>query len=115
MTQQQEERECQAPVSAGRNGTCSLLLAVAATVMLGCPWLPSAVPNWIRFFPVYLVVPLGICAVVSGLGALRDMRGQIAAARGRARTGVALGSVAIAVPTVTVVGGLVVLQVFTYR
>ncbi|ORT61981.1 hypothetical protein BKD26_01860 [Streptomyces sp. CB03238] len=63
--------------------------------MFGCPWLPPATPNWLQYFPIYLIVPVAICAVVSGVGALRDMRGQEAADRRRARAGVALGSAAI--------------------
>ncbi|MFD5057797.1 hypothetical protein [Streptomyces sp. NPDC058394] len=71
--------------------------------MFSCPWLPSVLPNRIRYFPVYLIVPVGICAVVSGVGALRDMRGQEAADRRRARAGILLGSVAIIVPVAVVV------------
>lgn len=67
--------EPQVTAPQGRTGTCSLLLGVGAVAMFGCPWLPSAVSSWIRIFPVYLIVPVGICAVVSGVGALRDMRG----------------------------------------
>ncbi|QNE79237.1 hypothetical protein F0344_14595 [Streptomyces finlayi] len=70
--------------------------------MFGCPWLPSAVSPWIRSFPVYLIVPVGICAVVSGVDALRDMRGKDRADRHRARAGIILGSVAIVVPVAVV-------------
>ncbi|MFI5770462.1 hypothetical protein ACIA74_18270 [Streptomyces sp. NPDC051658] len=86
----------------GRNGTCSLLLGIGGAAASGCPLLPSVVSSWIRFFPVYLVVPLGICAVVSGVGALRDMRGPAGADRLRARAGVVLGSMAIVVPVAVV-------------
>ncbi|WP_234432955.1 hypothetical protein [Streptomyces sp. NRRL S-1824] len=91
---------CRPQVAAARRrtGACSLLLGVAAVAMFGCPWLPSVFPNWIRYFPVYLIVPVGICAVVSGVGALRDMRGQEAADRRRARAGILLGLVASTVP-----------------
>ncbi len=70
--------------------------------MFGCPWLPSAFSFWIRFFPVYLIVPVGICAIVSGVGALRAMRGEAAADRRCALAGTALGSVAVAVPAALV-------------
>lgn len=94
--------ESQVTAPQGRTGTCSLLLGVGALAMFGCPWLPSAVSPWIRFFPVYLIVPVGICAVVSGVGVLRDMRGEERTDSHRARAGIALGSVAIIVPVAVV-------------
>ena len=91
-------------------GTASLLLGALGVAMLGCPWLPSAVSPWTRFFPVYLIVPVGICAVVSGVGALRDMRGEVAVDRWRAWVGTGLGAVAIVVPVGVVVWACAVLS-----
>lgn len=85
-----------------QQGTGSLLLGFLAAAMFGCPWLPSAVPPWIRFFPVYLIVPVGICAIVSGVSALRAMPGEGTADRRRAWAGIVLGSVAVAVPVALV-------------
>ncbi|WP_392674596.1 hypothetical protein [Streptomyces sp. LN785] len=90
--------EPEVTVAQGRSGTCSLLLGLLAVAMIGCPLLPAAIAPWIRYFPVYLVVPLGICAVVSGVGALRDMREQEEPDRRRALAGIVLGSVAVTVP-----------------
>ncbi|MEU5241629.1 hypothetical protein ACH4UR_35555 [Streptomyces lydicus] len=78
-------------------GTGSLALGVAAVAVYGSPVL-AFLPRWIRFVPVYLGVPLGICAIVLGVGVLWGMRGDEGADRRRARAGVALGTVAIAVP-----------------
>ncbi|TVL90397.1 hypothetical protein CD790_22220 [Streptomyces sp. SAJ15] len=71
---------------------------------MGCPFLPeSIVSPQVRFFPIYFIVPLGICAVVSGAFALRRMRGHEGASRGRARAGITLGSVALVVALTFVV------------
>ncbi|MEU6881421.1 hypothetical protein [Streptomyces sp. NPDC046712] len=78
--------------------------------MGGLPWLPEAVPPWLRFFPVYLIVPVGICALVSGIGVLRATRGTGAAARRRAWAGTVLGAVAVVVPVGVVVWAFVVLS-----
>ncbi|MFB6619335.1 hypothetical protein ACFCV9_34790 [Streptomyces sp. NPDC056367] len=94
-----------------RTGTFSLTAGALAMAMGGCPWLPAAVfPEWLRYFPLYLIVPMGICALVSGIGALRDMRGLPDPARGRARAGIALGAVAVIVPVGVVVWGIWVLN-----
>ncbi|MFD6914319.1 hypothetical protein [Streptomyces virginiae] len=79
-------------------GTAALALGATAVAMLGCPFLPEQLPPWIRFFPLYLVLPVAIMALVCGLPDLRAMRGDEVAPRGRARIGVALGTVAILVP-----------------
>lgn len=69
-----------------------------AVMMLCCPWLPDPVPTRIRYFPLYLVVPTGICAALSGSVTLRSMRGVADADRPRARAGILLGTVAVIVP-----------------
>ena len=92
------------------DGSMSLFLGAAAVAMIGCPWLPETVWNWLRFFPLYLVVPTGICAVVSGAGALRDMRGVEGADRRRARAGLTLGTVAVVVPLAVIVWALWVMR-----
>ncbi|MFE6775113.1 hypothetical protein [Streptomyces sp. NPDC057702] len=79
-------------------GTASLVLGAAAVAMMGCPWLPATASVWVRIVPVYFVLPLGICALVSGTGALACLRTREGAGRGRARVGTALGAVAIAAP-----------------
>lgn len=100
------------PSPRARTGTFSLSAGALAVTMGGCPWLPAAVfPVWLRYFPLYLIMPLGICALVSGIGALRDMRGWPTPARGRAWAGIALGAVAIIVPVGVVVWGLWVLSI----
>ncbi|MEV8319914.1 hypothetical protein AB0Q95_37725 [Streptomyces sp. NPDC059900] len=96
--------------SAGRRpGTVPLVLGAVAVVLLGCPLLPEAVPPWIRFAPVYAVVPLGVCAIVFGVSDLFGMRGDGAADRRRARAGVVLGTVAILVPLGSVLWAISVL------
>ncbi|MFE0173326.1 hypothetical protein ACFWZ2_13485 [Streptomyces sp. NPDC059002] len=79
-------------------GTTSLALGAAAVAMIICPLLPVPVPTWVRFLPVYFIVPAGIGAVASGLVALRRMRTQKGADPFRARAGVMLGTVAIVLP-----------------
>ncbi|MEU9164502.1 hypothetical protein AB0D29_30050 [Streptomyces sp. NPDC048424] len=80
------------PRSTGRG---SLLLGIAAVGSIGCPFLPEAVPSLIRFVPLYLVLPLGICAIVWGLPDLwRSRRDGVPAPAG-ARIGVPLGAVAL--------------------
>ncbi|QKW54983.1 hypothetical protein HUT08_34650 [Streptomyces buecherae] len=69
---------------------------------MGCPLLPAAASAWVRVVPAYFVLPAGICAVVSGTGALARMRDQAAADRHRARAGVTLGVLAIVVPLVAI-------------
>ncbi|MET9963024.1 hypothetical protein ABZ128_28825 [Streptomyces sp. NPDC006326] len=100
------------PGPRARTGTFSLFAGALAVAMGGFPWLPAAVfPVWLRYFPLYLTVPMGICALVSGIGALRDIRGQLDPARGRARAGIALGAVAATVPVGVVVWGFWVLSI----
>ncbi|MFG2576345.1 hypothetical protein [Streptomyces sp. NPDC048481] len=60
-------------------------------------------PNGVRFVPVYFIVPVGIGAIVSGLVALRRALGQEAADLSRARTGVALGTTAVALTLAVIV------------
>ena len=92
----------EARASRKARGTASLVLGVLAVVMIACPWLPSSVSPWIRFFPVYLFVPTVIGALIFGGVALRRMRGDEDADRRRAWAGVTLGLVAIALALATV-------------
>ncbi|MEN2420546.1 hypothetical protein AABB02_20925 [Streptomyces rimosus] len=78
-------------------GRGALALGVSSVAVYGTPALVF-LPLWIRFFPVYLGVPLGICAIVFGVSVLWGMRGDKGADRRRARAGVALGTLALAVP-----------------
>ncbi|WP_329124070.1 hypothetical protein [Streptomyces sp. NBC_01353] len=91
-------------------GVGSLLLGFGAVAMGGCPWLPEALPPPVRYFPLYLVVPAGICAIVSGINVLRVKSGVAAPARRRAWAGTALGAVAVVVPVGVVVWALAVLS-----
>lgn len=86
-----------------KQGTTSLVLGAAAIAMMMCPFLPASVSNWVRFFPVYFVVPAGIGAVVSGCVALRRARGQETADPSRARVGVALGTTAVVLTLAVIV------------
>ncbi|WP_404962224.1 hypothetical protein [Streptomyces sp. 147326] len=81
-------------------GTGSLLLGIAGVVTFGCPFLPEALPPLMRYFPLYLTLPLGICAVVWGLPDVWRSRREGVPGPVRARVGVSLGTVAIAVPLV---------------
>ncbi|MEV7174079.1 hypothetical protein AB0O18_30835 [Streptomyces sp. NPDC093224] len=94
-----------------RTGAFALSLGVLAVVSGLCPWLPEAFPPAVRFFPLYLTVPLGICALVAGIGALRDARRVPEAGRGRARAAIVLGAVAAVVPVAVVVWGVSVLSI----
>ncbi|MFF8791116.1 hypothetical protein [Streptomyces sp. NPDC015125] len=89
-------------VAHGETGTVSLVLGVAAVAMYGSPFL-FFLPSWIRFLPLYLTVPMGICAIVFGACVLYRMRGDEKADRRRARAGFALGTVPLAVPIVLLV------------
>ncbi|MFI8342224.1 hypothetical protein ACIF8W_19465 [Streptomyces sp. NPDC085639] len=83
------------------SGLVPLVLGAAAVAMIGCPFLPEGLPAWLRFGPVHLVLPVAILAVVLGLLDLRHLRGpqeDEGVARRRARLGVALGTVATALP-----------------
>ncbi|MEJ8653602.1 hypothetical protein WKI65_37560 [Streptomyces sp. MS1.AVA.3] len=91
-----------AQVSYRETGAVSLALGVAAVAMYGSPFLFFLHP-WIRTFPLYFTVPLGICAIVFGACVLYRMRGDEGADRRRARAGVALGTVALAVPVALLV------------
>lgn len=86
-----------------RPGFGSLLLGVSATALLCCPWLPSAVAQWIRFLPLYFTVPVGICAIISGVGTLHALWEDETADRRYAWAGVAFGSVGVGVPAAFVV------------
>ncbi|MFG2095554.1 DUF4190 domain-containing protein [Streptomyces sp. NPDC048612] len=96
--------ECpeEAPAGRAETGMVSLVMGSAAIALYGSPFL-HFLPPWLRYFPVYLTVPLGICAIVFGFTVLYRMRGDEGANRGRARAGVALGTVALAVPVTLVV------------
>ncbi|MEV0495367.1 hypothetical protein AB0I23_38105 [Streptomyces atratus] len=82
--------------------------------MFGCPWLPAAFSPWFRFLPVYFIVPVGVCAIVSGMGDLRAMREEESADRRRARAGIMLGSAAVAVPVAVVIWACWVLRTQTH-
>ncbi|MEU6311949.1 hypothetical protein [Streptomyces sp. NPDC047014] len=103
------EPDLKVPARAPRTGALALLLGILAVAMGACPWLPESFPPGVRFFPLYLVVPVGICAVVAGFGALRDLRRVPEAGRGRARAAIALGAVAVVVPVGLAVWGISVL------
>ncbi|MEU3670189.1 hypothetical protein [Streptomyces virginiae] len=81
-------------------GTGSLVLGVLAAAAFGCPFLPEALPPLARYFPLYLVLPLGICAVVWGLPDLWRAWGTEDSSPVRARTGVLLGALAVLAPLV---------------
>lgn len=91
--EQQEE-----PPNGG--GTGSLVLGVTAVVAFGCPFLPEALPPLVRYLPLYLVLPLGICAVVWGLPDLWRTWGTDDSSPVRARIGVLLGTLAVLGPLV---------------
>ncbi|MFG3497822.1 hypothetical protein [Streptomyces sp. NPDC047928] len=101
--------EVAAPPRAGR---FSLGLGIAAVVLLCCPLLPSTVTNWVRFLPVYFIVPMGIWAVASGMVALGALRGEEGADRRAARAGIALGAVAVVVPLGVVLWALWALRAY---
>ncbi|MGW7247189.1 hypothetical protein [Streptomyces decoyicus] len=92
----------EARVSHGETGTVSLALGVAAVAMYGSPLL-TFLPPLVRYLPVYLTVPLGICAIVFGGCVLYRMRGDERADRRRARAGIVLGTVTLAFPLILVV------------
>lgn len=71
--------------------------------MMVWPLLPVPVPTWARLLPVYLIVPVGIAAIVAGIVALRRMRDREGADPFRARAGVTLGAVAIVLPLAVIV------------
>ncbi|WP_330239965.1 hypothetical protein [Streptomyces sp. NBC_00525] len=79
------------------SGTSSLVLGVAAVTAYGSPFL-TFLPPLIRSIPVYLGMPLGICAIVFGVSALWGMRHDKEADRRRAWAGIALGTVAFTAP-----------------
>ncbi|WJY36158.1 hypothetical protein QT196_02145 [Streptomyces sp. P9-2B-2] len=97
-----DERPEEAQVGHGDSGMVSLVLGSAALALYGSPLL-HFLPPWVRYLPVYLTVPLGICAMVFGFTVLHRMRGDQGANRRRARAGVALGTVALAIPVIVVV------------
>ncbi|MFD7504267.1 hypothetical protein [Streptomyces sp. NPDC059850] len=85
-------------------GKTSWVLSIAAVVLLIGPWLlPSTIPQRIRFFPFPFFAPMAIAAVVSGVNALRDMRGSERGNRCWAWAGITLGSVTILVPSIVIV------------
>ncbi|WP_246586186.1 hypothetical protein [Streptomyces yatensis] len=96
-TQPRDLLEDEAPLPHS-TGNTSLVLGLVAVMMLGCPWLPDPVPGWMRYLPLYLVLPTGIWAALEGAVTLRSMRGQADADRRRARAGILLGTIAIIVP-----------------
>ncbi|MFD9483687.1 hypothetical protein ACFWBX_06710 [Streptomyces sp. NPDC059991] len=112
MSIEQQTPTPSAQVTVGREwtGTASMVLGMVAVALFGCPWLPGSVPSQLRYLPLYLTVPLGICAIVHGIGDLHHLRGEAGADRRRARAGVALGLVAVAVPPALVVWACVALS-----
>ncbi|WP_329181995.1 hypothetical protein OG754_39810 (plasmid) [Streptomyces decoyicus] len=105
-----DERAEETQVSHQETGTTSLVLGVAAVAMYGSPLLLFFLPPLIRYFPVYLTVPTGICAIVFGASVLYRMRGDERADRRRARAGIALGTVTLAVPVTLLVALELALQ-----
>ncbi|MFJ8563526.1 hypothetical protein [Streptomyces sp. NPDC093514] len=98
---QEQEQEQEQETGPRPRGLVPLVLGAAAVAMIGCLFLPEGVPAWLRFGPVYLVLPVAILAVVLGLLDLRHLRGpqeDEGVARRRARIGVALGTLATALP-----------------
>lgn len=91
-------------------GTVPLALGIAAIVLLCCPALPESVPMWFRIVPGYLVVPVGVCAVVSGAVSLRRARRDATTGRLRAHSAIALGALAVAIPVTLVALALVSLS-----
>lgn len=93
MSTEQQTPTPSARVTVGQEwtGTASMVLGMAAVALFGCPWLPGSVPSQLRYFPLYLTVPLGICAIVHGIADLHHLRGEAGVDRRRARAGVALG------------------------
>ena len=106
MSFEQQTPTTSAPVTAEAQewtGTTSLVMGMVALAFFGCPWLPHAIPPLLRHFPLYLIVPLGIAAIVYGTEDLRHLRGEEGVDRRRARAGVALGLTAVAVPLAFIV------------
>ncbi|MGW0902929.1 hypothetical protein [Streptomyces sp. NPDC002853] len=97
-------------------GTASLVLgAVAAAMMVSPLLLIPPIPTWARLLPLYLLLPVGLSAVVTGTVALRRMRDQAGADRYRARAGVTLGTAAILIPLTVITWAIWALsQVQTY-
>ncbi|MFD7337483.1 hypothetical protein ACFV98_15940 [Streptomyces violascens] len=91
-------------------GSVSLALGVLAVALFGSPWLPTALPPAVRYFPLYLTVPVGICAIVDGINSLLPVRGLDGVPRWRARTGIALGALAVTIPVVVVTIGCLMLS-----
>ncbi|MFE5480894.1 hypothetical protein [Streptomyces sp. NPDC056527] len=106
--------ESDAMPAAQVTGVGSLLLGLGAVAMGGFPWLPEAVPPMVRYFPLYLIIPIGICAIVAGINVLRVRGGVAVAARRRAWAGTALGAVAVVVPVAVVLWAIVVLSTTEY-
>ncbi len=65
---------------------------------MGLLFLPLFLPSSMRLLPMYLLGPVGVGAVVSGLVALRRIRDRDGADPSRARTGIALGTAAVMLP-----------------
>ncbi|MFI9046074.1 hypothetical protein [Streptomyces sp. NPDC053427] len=93
-----DEHPQEAQVMHEETGMVSLALGAAAVAMYGSPFFLFFLPPLIRGIPLYLTVPLGICAIVFGVGTLYRMRGSRGASRRRAQAGIALGTVTLVVP-----------------
>ncbi|MEU9859872.1 hypothetical protein AB0D99_03295 [Streptomyces sp. NPDC047971] len=101
-------------VPAPVTGAGSLLLGLGAVALGGFPWLPESIPPMVRYVPVYLIVPVGICAIVAGARVLRLGGGAGAIARRRARAGTVLGAVAVVVPVAVALWATVALGTAEY-
>ncbi|MEV3856992.1 hypothetical protein AB0J38_22010 [Streptomyces sp. NPDC050095] len=91
-------------------GSVSLTLGALSLALFASPWLPAALPPAVRYFPLYLTIPAGICAIVAGINSLRQVSGHEGVLRWRARAGIALGTLAIIVPLAVVAIGCIMLS-----
>ncbi|MGW0909431.1 hypothetical protein [Streptomyces sp. NPDC002853] len=118
MTVEQMQMTGASDQVAGRQqtlGTASLVLGAVAAAMMVCPLLLVPIPTWIRLLPLYLLLPVGLSAIVTGTVALRRMRDHEGADRYRARAGVTLGTAAILIPLTVITWAIWALsQVRTY-
>ncbi|WP_328311977.1 hypothetical protein OG432_18045 [Streptomyces sp. NBC_00442] len=91
-------------------GSGSLALGTLGVALFGSPWLPTALPPMVRYFPLFLTVPVGICAILDGINSLLPVRGLDGVPRWRARTGIALGALVVTVPVALLAVGYLMLS-----
>ncbi len=88
-------------------GTASLVLGAAALAMIVLPLMVQIPgPLWVRFFPWICIAPAAVGAVVSGLVVLHRVRGRGDVDAFRARMGITLGTVAVALPVAVLLWAL---------